>query len=50
MKNELICDICNGDDYSELNTCYICSRHYCELCEGNNSSFNICELCDTSDI
>lgn len=50
MNNHLECDICNGTDYVELNICYICNRHYCEICEGQNSSTNICELCATSDI
>lgn len=50
MARELKCDVCNGTDYSELNTCYICNRNYCEICEGANSSINMCELCVVSDV
>ena len=49
MRNELKCDVCNGTDYSELNICYQCNRNYCEICEGNHISLNICELCVISD-
>ena len=47
MSRELKCDICDGTDYSELNTCHICRRNYCEICEGTIGPVNICELCIT---
>ena len=41
----LKCDICNGDDFTELNKCHICQRNYCEICQGNVEHMSICELC-----
>lgn len=39
------CDVCEGTDFSVLETCYICNRSYCELCDSQDGHEKLCELC-----
>lgn len=49
MNENIKCDICGGTDYSDLKTCHICNRNYCEICESVYNPEDTCELCDIYD-